>query len=114
MNHPTMNRPHTPITPLHDFVHIFLGFVVVQVFLALDARGFSAFDLAKDRKLLIKGSISGWILPLFIKYVWNNLCDISSNLDGEKRNMIHPEWFVWIYVGIYFCLKDLNRLERYI
>ena len=57
-----MNRPHTPITPLQDFVHIFLGFVVVQVFLALDARGFSAFDLAKDRKLLI----SGWILPLFI------------------------------------------------
>lgn len=46
MNHPTVNRPHTPITP-------------VQVFLALDARGFSAFDLAKDRKLLIKGSISG-------------------------------------------------------
>lgn len=76
MNHPTVNRPHTPITP-------------VQVFLALDARGFSAFDLAKDRKLLIKGSISGWILPLFIYVICLNLCDISTNLEvGERRNII--------------------------
>ena len=72
MNYPAVH-PVKPPQPWQHFAHA----VVVKVFLALDARGFSAFDLAKDReqkadckkkmgKLLIEVSISGWILSQII------------------------------------------------
>lgn len=61
-----MNHPHTPLN-------------LVQVFLALDARGFSAFDLAKDRKTSKAG------LRRTKKKIWQLL---NKELVGESYRIL--------------------------